>query len=166
MFSILAEIKIPDVYSPWSALSIVGIMYFLICFYLFCKHGVISGMATNSLLLIAGLLFVIVVNTEDDGTGMFSKRLIDKNDRNLTISQVEHFEIDILDYQEKIEAWKNPDTPRIDPDEDFTTIWAINDPTCEYYLCSPWVFHPSCVVWCPLIICLPLIGFVSNWKNK
>ena len=168
MFLLLAEIKIPDVHSAWSMLSIVGIIYFLFCFYQF-KDGTAKGIITNCGFLSVGIIFLIVVGTENDGTGMFSKRFVDKNDRNLTISEVEYFERDKLSSQEKLEIYKNTDTPFISPDDDFTAIWAMNDKNSEYYLCSSDIFHPACLFWCPVFFSLPVIiggALISNRKGR
>ena len=36
-------------------------------------------------------------------------------------------------------------------------IYAMHDPSCSQYVCSPWVFHPACLIYCPGLFCLPVI---------
>ncbi len=48
-------------------------------------------------------------------------------------------------------------------------VYAMHDPASGKYVCSPWFFHPACLIYCPGFFCLPVIiagALVSNKINN
>ena len=162
---ILAEIDIPDIWSLRSVLSVFGMIYFIVCLTIYGTQGFVKGMGTMCVFLMIGL-FLVAGATEDtkgEWEGAFHTRIICYEDVRHT-KQIKTMSSDEYNYR----VGQNED---LFPDRDIVywdrekKIFAMHDPDCNDYICSPWVFHPACLVYCPAVFCIPVLiigGAVTN----
>ena len=146
----LAEIPIPDMYSLRSVLSVGGMIYFLICLTIYGVQGPWKGMATNCVLLVIGLFIFSggVADTKGNWEGALHTRFIGYEDVRHTryvgtVSSDEYYWKE-SQYEDIFKDAR--DKEMIYWDED-NKILGMHDPSCDDYICSPWVFHPACLIY-------------------
>lgn len=147
----LAEITIPHIWSFRAVLSLIGIVYMLICFCIIAVKG-FHGWAFVLTLACIGLLLLTMVTADplknySDGSELFNYRVYIA-DGKTTIDEKTAIHSNKW-YQEE---------PR---------IYAMHDPQAEYCITiSPWVFHPACLVWSPGIAAIIFAGMFFTGSNK
>ena len=160
----LAEISIPHIWSFRAVLSLVGLLYMVICFLLVgVKGGRGWGIVTT--LTCIGLVIVVIFSPDpmmrsSDGLRCFTHRVVTE-DGSRSIDRVDaipftcggpqriFYVVDGIKYEEE------------------PVIFAMHDPHVSYcFKISPWVFHPACLVWSPGIIMVftALIWFTGSDK--
>ena len=161
----LAVTDIPDIWDLSSVWSLFGVIYFIVCLIIYGAQGTLRGMGTMCVLLMIGLAIVAgaTADTKGEWEGAFHTRIIcydnpDYTDQIKTMSSDEY-------------NWRVGQNEDIFPDREVVywdrdkKIFAMHDPDCDDYICSPGTFHPASLVYCPAIFCIPVLlggGYITS----
>ena len=160
----IAEIDIPDVWSMRSVLSVVGIVYLFICYMMFSK-GVLKGVTINCGLLTIGFILLMIITPDpvsfdgpQDGLKELEPRVFNDAGHSVDLKS-------LMDVTTSGRGWS--------PNDDYIRgyhvdhqVYAMHDPSSPHYICSPFIFHPACLIYCPGIFSLPVIIIGSLISKK
>jgi len=162
MYSILAAqtlreiIGIPDIHSIASMWCVFGVFYLVICIASFA-NGPIAGIVTNCGFLTLGIIILILGQSSFCQKRIYYRQAEEIKSSEDLISRV-RYEGGVYHnyYEDKADGWiQNLDYQ----------VYAINDPLAKndddpdawkFYI-PHWVFHPSCLFWCPFWGALPVV---------
>ena len=168
MYYVLAQI--PGRYWMGSVFSVVGLIYLFACLFCFCR-GFWFGVGANICLFLLGVGLVYCaegVNPEKDYYTQrnqipgFTLVYLDQNGKN------PRTKFDLV-YEDN---WTNGSRVfhrREDGTESWYTVYdrygRSVEPIYSMHVngLSPWIFHPSCLYWCPGVIAVPffLLGMFA-----
>lgn len=147
----IAEISIPDIWSLRACLSIVGIIYFCICLAL-CSKGMARGVVANCCLLTVGFILLYILtpkpvgfNGSKDGWKYLESRVFNSRGESVDLKSL----MDVIDHSPGYDSIAGYSLER--------EVYAMHDPQSPDYICSPWIFHPACLIYWPGIFSLPVI---------
>jgi len=157
----LAEITIPDIWSLRSALCVVGIIYMVVCFYIVGTRG-FGGWATVLSLWVCGVIILMIMTPDPvgfdgpkDGWSALEPRVF--NDRGESVDLKSLMNERNYDEGMIIKKWDGDKIAGYHIDYE---VFAMHDKQADCFYINPFIFHPTCLFWCPLFIVF-LTG--SSW---
>jgi hypothetical protein len=160
----IAEISIPDIWSLRACLSVIGIIYFCICLSMFSK-GVLKGVTINCGLLTVGFILLYILTPKPvgfdgpkDGWKYLEPRVFNDEGHSVDLKSLMNVRV--------IPRIYSKENDRLAGYHIDYEVYAMHDPQSPDYLCSPWIFHPASLVYCPGIFSLPVIVIGSLISKK
>lgn len=151
----IAEITIPDIWSMRSVLSIFGFIYLFVCLLMF-SGGVMKGVVLNCGLLTVGVILLMIMTPDPvgfdgpkDGWKALEPRVFNDEGHSVDLKSLMGLSV--------IPRMYDKDNDRIRGYHVDSPVYAMHDPTSPDYICSPFIFHPACLVYCPGLFSLPVI---------